>query len=99
MSGGHWNYKDEELKDEMFNYSEKPTNVLNDIELSELVWDILNLLHDYDWFVSGDTGEEDWLASKVAFKKKWLSGSRNDRLEKLIEKRLQEVSDELRGML
>lgn len=99
MSGGHWEYKDGDLKVQIFGWKDKPSNALDDIELSELLWDMLNLLHDYDWYISGDTGREDWDASRKAFKKKWLSDSRADNLKTLIEKKLAEVKDELEEML
>lgn len=99
MSGGHWEYKDGDLKLQIFGWADKPSNVLGDIELSELLWDILNLLHDYDWYISGDTSFETWDASRKAFKKKWLSDNRADNLKTIIEKKLAEVKHELEEML
>ena len=58
MSGGRFDYLDLSLKNEIFGWSEKCYNVLEDVELSELVWDVLDLLHDYDWYISGDTEED-----------------------------------------
>ena len=50
MSGGHWNYQDASLKNEIFDYSEKPTNQFEDMEISQLVWDIFELMHEYDFW-------------------------------------------------
>lgn len=102
MSGGHWNYKDESLKNEIFDYSEKPTNQFEDIEISQLVWDIFELMHEYDWYVSGDTGKEDYDKVKKEFKARWLargSATREIRLEAIIDARLSEIRDELKDML
>ena len=57
MSGGHFEYLDSRLKEEIFGWTDKPTNVLEDRELSELVWDVLDLIHEFDWYYSGDTGK------------------------------------------
>lgn len=48
MSGGHFNYKDSELKNEIFDWEEKVTNQFEDLEISELVFDVLDLIHEYD---------------------------------------------------
>ena len=99
MSGGHWNYTDETLKDEIFGYDEENKDPLGDLELSQLLLDMLKLLHEYDWFVSGDTGGEDWYHAKRKFKERWLSGDRSENLKRLIDERLDEVGEELRAML
>ena len=72
MSGGHFCYMDSSLKNEMFGYVDAPHNVLEDRELSELAWDLLELIHNYDWYKSGDTGKQTYLDAKANFKKKWF---------------------------
>jgi hypothetical protein len=99
MSGGHFNYKDGDLKSEIFDYGDKPSNQFDDMEISQLVWDVLTLIHEYDWYVSGDTGKETYMEAKKAFKAKWLSGDRNANLEAIIDARLLEVRSELKEML
>lgn len=99
MSGGHFDYKDSSLKDEIFGYSEKVSNQFEDLEISQLVWDVLDLIHAYDWYASGDTGREDWLEAKKAFKAKWLKSGQSERLQQIIDARLVEVRDELKEMV
>lgn len=94
MSGGHWNYTDSTLKNEIFNWSDKPWNALEDREISELVWDVLELLHDYDWYASGDTCKETYLEAKTAFKKKWFS-NRGVRIRRTIDNAVDELREEL----
>ena len=72
MSGGYFGYRDTSLKSDIFGYSDKPDNVFEDREISELVWDIFDLIHDYDWYKSGDTCKENYLESKNKLR---LSGS------------------------
>ena len=99
MSGGHFNYRDSALKNEIFDYEDKVSNQFEDMEISHLVYDLLDLIHEYDWYISGDTNREDYLKAKREFKKKWLKGDRTDTLQKIIDDRLVEVSLELKEML
>ena len=94
MSGGHFEYLDSRLKDEIFGYEDKVKNVFEDREVSELVFDVLDLIHEFDWYYSGDTGKETYLEAKAKFKKKWLS-NRGVRIKHTINKALNEVRAEL----
>ena len=99
MSGGHFNYKDSDLKNEIFDWEDKVSNQFQDPEISELIFDVLDLIHDYDWYISGDTGREDYLKAKATFKKKWLRKNNVATLEKIIEDRIVATSLELKEML
>ena len=97
MSGGHFEYADQRAKNEIFGYlgDEQKENVFEDEEISELVWDVFQLIHDFDWYKSGDTCEETYLEKKSAFKKKWFKSDRKVRLKGYVDDRLKEVKDEL----
>lgn len=101
MSGGHWNYQDSCLKNEIFNYGNKPFNVLEDMEISLLLWDMFELLHEFDWYKSDDTDKEDYLACKKAFKKKWIRNTnyRKDVLKKIIEDEFEAKKNEVLEMI
>ena len=73
-------------------------NPLEDKELSELVYDVFCLLHSYDWYISGDTGEEDYRNDVKYFKDKWLKRSSNYRVKDEIDKTLAEAKEELLNM-
>lgn len=95
MSGGRFDYADSRLKSEIFGYfAEKPGNVFEDREISELVWDVLDLIHAYDWYASGDTCKKTYLEKKTAFKMKWLS-NRGVRVRRIVDEALAEVKTEL----
>lgn len=94
MSGGLWNYQDSRLKNEIFDYSNTPWNALEDREISELVWDVLGLLHDFDWYASGDTCKQTYLDAKTAFKKKWFS-NRGVRIKRTVDNAIDELRQEL----
>ncbi len=94
MSGGHFDYKDSALKIEMFGWADRPTNVLEDRELSELAWDLLDVIHAYDWYVSADTCKETYLKAKNEFKKKWLS-NRGVNVRRIVDEAVTELKAEL----
>ena len=73
-------------------------NPLEDKELSELVYDVFCLLHSYDWYISGDTGEEDYRNDVKCFKEKWLKRSSDYRVKDEIDKALAETKEELLNM-
>ena len=57
MSGGHFDYKDMRISEwidiiKRDNYNTK--------KLEKLLEAVMNILHAYDWFQSGDTGESDF---------------------------------------
>lgn len=94
MSGGHFNYTDSALKTEIFGWTDRPTNVLEDRELSELTWDLLDVIHTYDWYVSGDTCKETYLKAKNEFKKKWFS-NRGVNVRRIVDEAVNELKAEL----
>lgn len=96
MSGGYFEYKDEELKYSLFGWTDQYKNILEDREISELVWDVLTLLHEYDWYKSGDNGRDDYLEAKRNFKKKWFTPNKvSDRRKCYIDEVLAEAKQEL----
>lgn len=93
MSGGRFEYADMTAKNIIFDY-DKCTNVFEDREISELVWDVFDLIHDFDWYKSGDTDKSDYLKAKKAFKKKWFE-NRGVRARRIIDKAVAELKQEL----
>jgi hypothetical protein len=94
MSGGRFEYLDSQLKSEIFGWDEKFSNVFEDREISELVFDVLDLIHDYDWYASGDTCKETYLKKKAEFKKKWFS-NRGVRVREIVDTAMKEAKAEL----
>ena len=98
MSGGRFNYADGNLKSEMFGWVDEPYDVMEDEEISELVWDLLNLIHEFDYYGSGDTLREDYIKAKQEFKKKWF-GNRSERLEQIVDKKIDQLREEVKEMI
>lgn len=96
MSGGYFSYTDQELCNNIFGIDPSlaggPTyksgiklaifrDPMEDREISELVYDVICLLHEFDYYQEYDTSRESYLAAKKRFKKKWFSTSPDKRLQ------------------
>ena len=101
MSGGHWEYKNYDLANEIFGYDidspkkARKANPLKDAELSELVYDILEILYSADYCFSGDTSRQDYLNDVKKFKEKWLGKDAPDRIKRNIDEELEIARENL----
>lgn len=87
MSGGSFNYKYTDIR---YTYE----GYMRDEELEELLQDFCDLLHDLEWWVSGDYSEEGYRKSVTEFKKKWLNGyddNTNARVERLKKNLIEQI--------
>ena len=94
MSGGRFDYTDSRCKNEIFGWDDECRNVFEDREISELIFDVFDLIHDYDWYASGDTCEETYLNAKTKFKQKWLKHD-DSRVQMIIDTAINDVRQEL----
>lgn len=83
MSGGSMNYAFHHLND-MADYVE-------DKEIKDLLNDLSSLMHDLEWWQSGDYSSSDYYESLDEFKKKWFGGTRNERLKEYLNSELDEM--------
>ena len=95
MSGGYFNYLDSQLKSEIFGWADRYSNVFEDKQISALVWDILDLIHEFDWYKSGDNGRDTYLQAKNDFKKKWLSDNSTERTKMFVDEAVVDLKKEL----
>lgn len=65
MSGGSFNYTCWTVKNEYVGY-------MRDDELNALMEDLVEVLHDLEWWVSDDIGEKEYRKTVEKFKKRWL---------------------------
>ena len=79
MSGGHFDYL-------CFRIEETYVGQMEDYELNEMMKDLCKVLHDLEWWQSGDYGEESYRESVKKFKEKWLGKTEEERLAKAIDK-------------
>lgn len=101
MSGGHFDYIDGSLQSQIFGWDTETTeeamklNPLQDKELSGMVFEMLNLLHDFDWYVSGDTSKTTFSKNLMEFKNKWLNSTTEDRIKYIVDSSLNSVKEDL----
>ena len=101
MSGGHFDYKDSSLQSEIFGWGTETTeqamklNPLRDKEISGIVFDLLNLIHEFDWAICGDTNMENYHEEAQKFKDKWLNSEAKDRIRYVIDNSLNDLKEEL----
>lgn len=87
MSGGSYNYMycriNDEYVDRMF-----------DSQLNSMMKDLVDVLHDLEWWQSCDYSEETYRESVKKFKKKWFKQTKID-VQKQIESEFEKTKDEL----
>lgn len=93
MSGGSYGYISYTLKEEC-------EGRMYDAELDELIKDLAEVLHDLEWWQSGDTGEEKYRRTVRSFKAKWfVTDSRTRNLERIINDKAENMRAELLEMI
>ena len=92
MSGGSYNYIYNKLSMEC-------SGCMFDIEMNDMIEDLCNVLHDLEWWQSGDIDEEVYRKTLGDFKFKWFKTDRTDRLKDYIDKELNIVRSELYSLI
>lgn len=70
-----------------------------DLELDDMIKDLVDLLHDLEWWQSGDYEEEDYRKEVKKFKSKWFIQDRNERLKKYIDDSLKKQQEQLYNLV
>lgn len=92
MSGGSHNYICYKLEEEC-------KGAMYDAEMNDLINDLCEVLHDLEWWQSGDSGEDRYRTTLSKFKKKWFHGDREERLRGYIDKQIGIVKRELYALI
>lgn len=87
MSGGSYNYG-------YCTVSNDYVGRMYDPELDEMMKDLVDVLHDVEWWRSADSSEEKYRETVKKFKKKWFKRSKID-IQKLIEDQFNKTKQEL----
>ena len=92
MSGGSYSYT-------FCRVEEEYVGAMHDAELDEMMKDLVDVLHDVEWWQSSDIGEDDYRKTVKAFKAKWFDSDRGERLKPIIERKINKVRKELMDMI
>ena len=87
MSGGSYNYGYSTIE---YEYA----NRMYDVELNEMMMDLSKVLHDLEWWQSGDIGEEEYRKTVAGFKKKWFKRTKTN-VKALIESEFENKKQDL----
>lgn len=92
MSGGSYSYIYSSLKEEC-------AGAMYDAEMNDMIEDLCDVLHDLEWWQSGDSSEAKYRETLAKFKKKWFQGDREERLKGYIDKQIGVVRHELYALI
>lgn len=87
MSGGSYNYMYSRIE---YEYAGK----MHDSQLNVMMNDLVDLLHDLEWWQSCDCDEKTYRESVKKFKKKWFKQTKID-VQKQIESEFEKTKNEL----
>lgn len=87
MSGGSYDYTYQRVDEQYVGH-------MYDQELNEMMDDLVELLHDLEWWQSLDYSEEDYRETVTKFKKKWFKRDNVD-IENIIEAAFEKKKKEL----
>ena len=88
MSGGSFSYT-------CWRVQEEYEGNMRDFELNEMIKDLVDVLHDLEWWVFGDYGEDSYRKTVRKFKDKWFNTPSEERVERIINQKCAELKKEL----
>lgn len=88
MSGGSYNYIYSTLQSEC-------SGQMYDDEMNEMIDDLCDVLHDLEWWISGDSDEDRYRKTVQKFRAKWFQGNREKRLKGYIDRHMALMRNEL----
>lgn len=92
MSGGSYDYVCYKLSNEC-------EGRMYDAEMNDLVKDLSKVLHDLEWWQSGDSSEDQYRETLAKFKAKWFKGDRQERLKGYIDEQIGIVRSQLYSLI
>ena len=95
MSGGSYDYKFQTLDDYY-------VGRMHDKEMDELLKDLIEVLHDLEWWISCDIDEDQYRKTLSEFKNKWIRQNETqivERLTAIIDSELDRTRRQLTKML
>lgn len=91
MSGGSMDYLCYKIENQL--------SYVDDLEVKELMTDLAELMHDLEWWQSGDYSRDSYEETLSKFKAKWFGDNRNERLKEYINKSLDGIKAEINNLI
>ena len=92
MSGGSYDYVCYKLSNEC-------EGRMYDAEMNDLIKDLCEVLHDLEWWQSGDSSENRYRNTLTKFKAKWFGENRNKRLKEYLNSTLDDMKREIENLI
>lgn len=92
MSGGSYDYTYSKIEMEY-------VGQMYDEELDDLMKDLVNVVHDLEWWQSGDYSEDKYRKTVKNFKDKWFKQDRVSRLKAYIDSEIENTRKSLYKMI
>lgn len=92
MSGGSYDYTYSKVEYEY-------VGAMHDKELDDLMKDLVEVLHDLEWWQSGDYSEQQYRETVKNFKDKWFKQDRVSRLKVYIDSEIEKTRKSLCKMI
>jgi len=92
MSGGSHNYTYRQMEE----YYE---DAMKDAEMNKIISDLIEVLHDLEWWQSGDNSEDVYRKTLNEFKIKWMRGFNTELLQKIINEEVEKTRVQLQKMI
>jgi len=67
---------------------------MKDDEMNDMINDLIRVLHDLEWWQSGDIGEDEYRRTVEKFKTRWL-GNRDEDLRDRLSRSLHQLQIEV----
>lgn len=87
MSGGSMDYLCYKIENQL--------SYIDDPEIKDLMTDLAELMHDLEWWQSGDYSRDSYEETLSKFKAKWFGDNRNERLKEYINTSLDGIKAEI----
>ena len=91
MSGGSMDY--------LYWKVEEAARYVDDREIKDLLKDLAELLHDLEWWQSGDYSSTDYYETLDKFKSKWFGDNRNERLKEYLNTAIDDMKREIEKLI
>jgi hypothetical protein len=87
VSGGSMDYLCYKIENQL--------SYIDDPEIKDLMTDLAELMHDLEWWQSGDYSRDSYEETLSKFKAKWFGDNRNERLKEYINTSLDGIKAEI----